>query len=512
MLNVFFLNEQAHALLAFVGNDFFGRESGVADGELAHVDQAAAFLHQFAQAVDVACATMVVDAHNGVDLFFAEGAHEVVGALLHFGVSALYGIEFDAAAVASRFYRRYATATEADAIVVATDHHDLVALLRLTLQAVALCAVAHTTSQHDDLVVGILLAVLLVLERKYRTRDEGLAKFVTEVAGAIRGFDENLLGCLVEPRAFGDVALALASGCCGIVLVALGGHIHGRTCDGPRTHAASHTVANLAARSCGGTVEGFYGGGEIVCLGFERDDGFDVLHLEVVARGVVGRSKLLDGRTGREGHVVLVGGKNFVGVLCCGLLNHGEEAGGLFLAVDDKGATEDLVAAVFRVDLCEAEHLRVGQFSAQLSFHFMEVFDFLGREGQAFLLVVRIEVVNINDGCGLDVHGEDVLVESLVAALQHGVECALGIAFCGGGEILFDTRNAVEIHVLRNLDGIRAPGGNHLTAWAYETALEAFAFKELCLAIEPAKFLYFFCGERMVHLGSDDALLRCLEE
>ena len=42
------------------------------------------------------CRTMVVNADNGIDIFFAEGTHEVVGALLHFGVGTLYGVQLNA--------------------------------------------------------------------------------------------------------------------------------------------------------------------------------------------------------------------------------------------------------------------------------------------------------------------------------------------------------------------------------------------------------------------------------
>ena len=38
MFDGLFLNQQAHAFLAFVGNDFLGRQSRVTDGQLAHVN------------------------------------------------------------------------------------------------------------------------------------------------------------------------------------------------------------------------------------------------------------------------------------------------------------------------------------------------------------------------------------------------------------------------------------------------------------------------------------------
>ena len=40
-----------------------------------------------------------------------------------------------------------------------------------------------------------------MLEGKHRTADERLAELVAEVAGAVRGLDENLFGSLIEPGA-----------------------------------------------------------------------------------------------------------------------------------------------------------------------------------------------------------------------------------------------------------------------------------------------------------------------
>ena len=107
VFDVLLLYEQAHALLALVGNDFLGRECGVANGQLGHVDLSTALLNQLAQAVNVACRTVVVDRYYGVDVLLAQGAHQVVGTLLHFGVGALHGVEFDAAAVTAGVDRAY---------------------------------------------------------------------------------------------------------------------------------------------------------------------------------------------------------------------------------------------------------------------------------------------------------------------------------------------------------------------------------------------------------------------
>ena len=181
VFDMLLVDEQAHAFLAFVGDDFLGRECRVADGQLGHVNKAAAFLHQLGEAVHVACRSVVVNADYGVDVFLAQGTYQIVGALLHLRIGSLHGVQLDAAAVATGVHAGDTASTEPDTIVVATHDDNLVALLRLLLQAVAPCAVAHSASQHDYLVVAVLLAVLFVLEGKHRTRDERLSELVAEV-------------------------------------------------------------------------------------------------------------------------------------------------------------------------------------------------------------------------------------------------------------------------------------------------------------------------------------------
>ena len=78
----------------------------------------------------------------------------------------------------------------------------------------------------------------------------------------------------------------------------------------------------------------------------QGDDTLDVLHLEEIAGSLVSRSKLLDDRTLRESHIILVGRENLVRVLIGGLLDHAEKRRLHLLAVDDKLTAEDLVAAV----------------------------------------------------------------------------------------------------------------------------------------------------------------------
>ena len=81
-------------------------------------------------------------------------------------------------------------------------------------------------------------------------------------------------------------------------------------------------------------------------LSLQRDDTLDILHLEEIAGSLIGWSKLLDNRTLRESHVVLVSREDLVRILVGGLLDHAEERRLHLLTVDDKLAAEDLVAAV----------------------------------------------------------------------------------------------------------------------------------------------------------------------
>ena len=220
-----------------------------------------------------------------------------------------------------------------------------------------------------------------------------------------------------------------------------------------------------------------------MCFGLDADDTLDILDDKIVAGGLILRRKLLDDRSFGKSHVVFVGRDNLVRILLCGPLDHREEAAGHFLSVDDEGAAENLVAAMLAVDLCETEDLAICQGTSQLAFYVVEVFYFFGRERQAFLLVVFLEVLNNLDCRGLDIHGEDLLVEAFVEALEHGVMVRVGTLY---GEKLFDSGDAAERHVLCDFYSIGAPGGYHLAAWADEESFEAIAFDECGFTIEPA--------------------------
>ena len=144
-----------------------------------------------------------------------------------------------------------------------------------------------------------------------------------------------------------------------------------------------------------------------------------------------------------------------------GLLYHAEQARFFLLAVNDKLASENLVTAVLGVYLCKTEHLTVGKRSAELLLHAVQIFHFGRRQSEPLTFVIFFKILNMLYWLRLMIHGEYRLVEPFIHALQHRV--VLGILVCHGEKFLY-THNAVEIHVLCNLNGIGAPRCNHLAS------------------------------------------------
>ena len=244
-------------------------------------------------------------------------------------------------------------------------------------------------------------------------------------------------------------------------------------------------------------------------LGLEGYHTLDVFHLEIVGGGLVLGGKLLHHRTLGKGHVVLVGREYLAGILLCGFLDHGKEARFHLFAVDDKGAAENLMTAVLGVDLGKSEDFGVGERPPVLLLYLVQILYLFGREGESFLLVVLLQVVHILDRLRLVVHGEDILIQPLVHALQHGVVVRLFTAY---GEILLDTRNAAKTHVLGNLNGIGAPRCNHLAAGTHIKSLQSVNTQAGGIAVKPTKFVDFLLIGLMVNLSRNHVLIQSLEK
>ena len=123
------------------------------------------------------------------------------------------------------------------------------------------------------------------------------------------------------------------------------------------------------------------------------------------------------------------------------------------------------MTAVLRVNLRETEHFRVGERTAKLCAEAFEIINLVGIQCKTFLNIVFLNIIDVNYRVGSLGYGENTLVETLVYSLKHFVVFGcVGVNF----EILFNTRDAVQPHVLGNFYGICAPRGNHFTTRPYE--------------------------------------------
>lgn len=224
---------------------------------------------------------------------------------------------------------------------------------------------------------------------------------------------------------------------------------------------------------------------------------------------MVGRGKLLDDRSFGKGYVVFVGGNNLIGIFLRGLFNHLEERRLLFHTVDDERSAEDFVAAVFRVDLREAEYFGIGQPAAEVFFHFLKVVHFFFGEGQAFFFVVCFQVFDVYDGFRPAVCGKYVLVETFVHALQHRVVVCVLVFH---GKVFLNAGYAVQAHVLSDFYGICAPRGNHFRDAGLRNVLSGCLHFRGRLLQKPAEFVAVCLIEVAVALCGNHALGRGSEK
>ncbi len=164
---------------------------------------------------------------------------------------------------------------------------------------------------------------------------------------------------------------------------------------------------------------------------------------------------------------------------------------------------------MLRIDLGETENLRVGKRTAIFFFYFVQILYLFRTQSQAFLLIVFLNVLHMLDWFRLVVDREDRLIQPLVHALQHAV---VGCIFAFHWKVLLYTRNAGETHVLRDLNGISAPGGYHLSAWSYKETIKLLCFQQRGVTVKPAKSLLFLVTGLMVYLSGNNILLGSLEE
>ena len=299
------LDQKAHTLLALVADDFLRRKGLITDGEGAEVEVSTRRLDELGEAVQVPPCPVVVDGDDGIVFTLRERADDVLDALLHLGVGALYGIELDSAGILPRVHRADGTTTHTDTVVVTTEEDDLFARLGSTLLCIAAAGVADTTSEHNDLVeaVGRFVALAFVLEGQHRATDEWLTELIPEVARTIGRLREDLAGRLVEPRAGSAVLLPGAISC----RAGVARHVDGRPCQRHAGTTTSHTVTDLTTGTGSSAVEGLDGRGEVVRLSLEAQHAVDGLTDEEVGLIPRGGSELLEVAGAiDEGHIVLI--------------------------------------------------------------------------------------------------------------------------------------------------------------------------------------------------------------
>ena len=327
-----------------------------------------------------------------------------------------------------------------------------------------------------------------MFKSKHGTADERLAELVSEVTGTIRSLDENLLWCLIEPLSNGYDILPIAcdtgdAGCSRFYILLqtrISRHIDCRSCNRPRTDTTTHTVADFTARTCSCPVERLYCSWEVVRFSLQGDNTLDVGHAEPVAGTLVCGCKLLDNRSLGKSHIIFIGRQYFPWMFCRSFLNHGKERRLHLLAIDDERTTENLMTAMFRINLCKTENLGVGQRPTVLLLYLMQVSHLFWRQRKSFLLVKLFQVVNTSYRSRFYVHFEDVLIQSFVHALQHRIVLSI---LRRHGKILFNTRNTFDVHVLRNLNSIGTPRSHHLAARTYEISFNPFSVYERCFTI-----------------------------
>ena len=131
----------------------------------------------------------------------------------------------------------------------------------------------------------------------------------------------------------------------------------------------------------------------------------------------------------------------------------------------------------------------------------MQVFYLFGGQREAFLLVVFLQIVNAEDGLGLLVDGEDVLIQAVIKPLKHGVVVSILVLY---GVVFLYSRNAFDGHVLRDFHRVSAPRRNHFAARSNEITLQVFFLFSIRFTIQPAEFLDFGFRESLFAFGCDN--------
>ena len=151
---VLLVDQQTHAFLRLVADDFLVGKRRVADRQIVNIHHATCVFDEFGEAVEVAARTVVVDATDGVGTALCHGADDVADAFLHLGVGTLHSIQLDDIAVLTGINTRHGTAAHTDAVVVAAKDDDNITFLGFQLLGILHFGKTDAAGQHDDLIVA----------------------------------------------------------------------------------------------------------------------------------------------------------------------------------------------------------------------------------------------------------------------------------------------------------------------------------------------------------------------
>ena len=376
------------ALLGFVAPNLEWRQARLGVGDSAELEfaAAAAVVDEFGQGVGDAAGADIVDERNGV--FGAEGpaaVDDLLAATFHFRVVALDAGEIEIFAAGAAGHGAGGATAEADQHRRSAEDDELIAGVDGALLDVFGLNVAEAAGEHDGLVVAAEFGAAgvghLLLECAEITVEGGTAKFVVEGCAAERAFEHDVEG--------GDDAAGFAE----IFFPRLNSAGEFEVGDGEtdeagfgfRAAARGAFVADLAAGAGGGAGKRGDRGGMIVRLDLAED--VDVFFVRGVFTGLRVDVKTSATRACEYGGVVLVGGKNALGMERVRVLDHLEQRQVLRLTVDGPSGVENLVAAVFGVGLREHHQLDVVRIAAERGERVHEVVDLVVGEGESEGLV-----------------------------------------------------------------------------------------------------------------------------
>ena len=390
------MNGQHITFLRFIAPDLHRRHAGFFQRHRAQVDHPATVraMNQLGQGIGQTARANVVNRQNRVGFAQLPAAVDhFLTTAFDFRVAALHRVEVQVFGVGTGVHRRRCAATQANQQARAAQLNQQCAFRQFMLVDMVAVDIAQAAGNHDGLVVAAHLAVDFGFKGAEVAGQIGAAKFVVECCAANRAIQHDLQRRGNARR----LAVGLAFFAVGFPRVGKVGNVqvgHGKAGQASlRARAATGGafIADFAARTGGRTRKRRNGGWVVMGFYFHQDMGGFLMKLIAVFASC--RVEALDRAPFDHRRVIRVGHQRAVRVRFVGVADHAKQGFVFWLAVDDKGGVEDLVAAVFRVGLGKHHQLNVGRIAADGGEVFYQVINFIRRQRQAQLAVGGVQRV-----------------------------------------------------------------------------------------------------------------------